>query len=1162
MTDHSCYVRSNEYSWVPATLIEQDNESATVSIPDFDSEQSVGLETPQSSQTQKISLKDYPNNSFPLQNVDEAGRLVVVQDMIELMFLHEAAILFNLKNRHAESLPYTRTGNIIIAVNPYQWFSRLYSPERRHLYSQELIWKATQEEGISVEPHVYEISALAFKGLALEGNNQSILVSGESGAGKTETVKICMNHLASIQYGPESRGMALAGDTSHVVQRILDSNPLLEAFGNAKTRRNDNSSRFGKFMQLQFHRPLNVDPASMAVNIPECHLSGSRCEVYLLEKSRVVTHEPQERTFHIFYQLLAASDSIKEKFWSRLAGTDFDSFAYVGKTETKTVEGVSDKMWLKKTLAALTLIGVEGDKLRNLMTGICAVLQMGNISFAQGETSETSRIQNVDELESLADITGIPIHDLDYILTHRTVTVRKETTTVPLTADVAKEFLDALAEHIYSLLFSWLVNAINDATCATQQEHHLHSESREAFGIIGLLDIFGFEYFETNSFEQLCINFANEMLQSKFTKDVFQSVFEEYAYEGLSLDRIHYDDNIDVLDLLQTPRTGVLSLLNEECILPKGNDETFCRKVIANGKASRVLFTKPAFHSKNFGIHHYASSVVYDCHDFLTKNQDRLPKDLVECMIKKSTNPIVVAELKRDENQAATNDPRGQRKSNLVAPTVWSKYRSQLMKLMKSLEKSQNRYIRCIKPNNRRMPHLMQHAPTLDQLRSAGVISAVTMSRAAFPSRRKHEQVLDRFNTMWRLYWCRRQGLSPPNKSTRSSSLDKCREDVERLLSGALDPLKSVVNGQTQAAYAVGKTRTYFARGAYEYLEALRFKALELCATAIQKRVRGALARKASRSLVCLQSWWRAILARRLFVTLKKAAKRRRKELKRQGRAATRIQAIVRGALCRIIRARNAGISKQYHDLDAELEMLEKEARELQKKLKVGARSHLRKMEELQKLRTKEAEDYQEGMMGKAKEKRQSVFEDGEIQTLRKTNKMLRKQLQNLENEKKVFDQNAHTLAESNEQAADALLDAKNLRLRLVVKQNRLESECDKYLQVFEGNEHKVSARLKQFKLETECITIYGKTIKKIMKKVKKTIPDTRLAVEVEKLAQECTRSTETSQFQDSISSLETYTLPSSYSDDEYELAMSSSEDEGYEVASDDDSIQNSDDHG
>lgn len=1155
MTDQFCYVRSDAYSWVPVTLIDQDSDSATVSIPDFESEQCVGLESTPPSLTQRILLKDYPNNSLPLQNVDEAGRLIVVQDMVELMFSHEAAILYNLKIRHVESLPYTRTGNIIIALNPYKWFSRLYSPERRQLYSQELIWKANQEEGISVEPHVYEISALAYKGLALEGRNQAILVSGESGAGKTETVKICMNHLASIQYGPESRGMALAGDTSHVVQRILDSNPLLEAFGNAKTRRNDNSSRFGKFIQLQFLRPSNVDPASMAVNIPECHLSGSRCEVYLLEKSRVVTHEPQERTFHIFYQLLASPDNVKEKFWGRLAGSNFDSFAFVGNTDTKTIEGLSDAISFQKTIAALSLVGVEEEKLGYLMRGICAVLQMGNISFTAGDASETSRIQDFDDLDSLADITGIAPQDLVYVLTHRTVTVRREKTTVPLTAHVAKQFLDALAEHMYFLLFRWLVNAINDATCATRQDIHPHAQSREHFGIIGLLDIFGFEYFETNTFEQLCINFANEMLQSKFTKDVFQSVFEEYAHEGLSLDRIHYDDNTDVLDLLQTPRTGILSLLNEECILPKGNDESFCRKVIAKGKASRVLFTQPAFHSKNFGIHHYASSVVYDCHNFLTKNQDRLPKDLVECMIEKCTNPMMVEALRRDEDHAVTNDPRGQRKSNLVSPTVWSKYRAQLMNLMTSLDKSQNRYIRCIKPNNRKMPQIMQHAPMLDQLRSAGVISAVVMSRAAFPSRREHKEVLDRFDTMWRLYWCRRHGLIPPQESRKTSLMDKYREDVERLLSGSLDPLKDVANGKKKEAYVVGKTRTYFARGAYEYLEALRFKALELCATAIQKRVRGARARQESRSLVSLQCWWRVVLARRCYSTLKMQATRRREDARRQWRAATRIQSIVRRALCRLIKARNAGIAKQYHALDVELEMLEREEQALEKKIENGAREHLRKMEEIEKLRSAEAEDYQEGMMVEAKQKRQSVLQDGDTHKLRKTNKMLRKQLQNLEKKKKVIDQNVHTLTESNEQAAEALLDAKSLHLRLVVKQNRLEGERENYVQLFEGNEHKGLARLSQFKLATKCIAVYEKTMKKVLKKVKKSIPDTKLAVEVEKLVQECTKSTETSQFQDSISSLETYRMPASYSDDEFELAVSSSDEEGFELASDDGSF-------
>jgi myosin-5 len=403
----------------------------------------------------------------------------------------------------------------MIAVNPYRWINRLYSPERRNLYSQELVFEPQQQEhGVSLEPHVYEISASAYKGMALEGRHQSILVSGESGAGKTETVKICLNHLASIQSGPESRGMALSGDTSHVVQRVLDSNPLLEAFGNAKTRRNDNSSRFGKYIQLQFHRPPNEDPSSTTVNIPACHLVGSSSQVYLLEKSRVVHHDPEERTFHIFYQLLAAPDSTKRKFWKHLEGKSNVSFSFVGKTDTNKIEGKTDGVRFQQTVDALQLVGIRAKKLDYLMQAMCAIMQMGNITFRDGPTADSSAIKSQKELETLSDITGVPVKDLEDALTYRNIVVNQERTRVPLRKKVAKDFLDALAKQVYASLFLWLVQSINEATCATKQENSMPDISVENLGIIGLLDIFGFESFQTNGFEQLCINFANEMLQS------------------------------------------------------------------------------------------------------------------------------------------------------------------------------------------------------------------------------------------------------------------------------------------------------------------------------------------------------------------------------------------------------------------------------------------------------------------------------------------------------------------------------------------------------------------------------------------------------------------------------------------------------------------------
>jgi len=494
--------------------------------------------------------------------------------------------MYNLKARHVNSKPYTRTGDIVIAVNPYKWLLDLYTEERRHIYASALVFENTykQNDGgnprSKLEPHVYEASSLAYRGLAVDGENQSILVSGESGAGKTETVKILMNDLASVQRNAQTllkdrpivHHKPKTDDTPHstsvIVQRVLDSNPLLEAFGNAKTIRNDNSSRFGKYIQLQFHGEDPETAARCGKQLPSCVLAGSKCKVYLLEKSRVVSHEEEERTFHIFYQLLAAPEEIKTEIWEGLADTDNESYCYVGFTETEIIEEVPDGERYQHTVDSLALIGVDGEKLKMLMRAICIVLQLGNLVFEPLERDDDkSEITSEEELEGLSDLMGVSQADLIAALTLRTVRARGEEYKVPLNPERARDSTDAFAKEIYAKTFLWLVRTINDATCA---EKNYAGDKIEGFGIIGLLDIFGFESFETNRFEQLCINYANEKLQQKFTQDIFRSVQAEYEYEGIALGEITYDDNTDVLDLVEG-RMGLLSFLNEECVRPKVN---------------------------------------------------------------------------------------------------------------------------------------------------------------------------------------------------------------------------------------------------------------------------------------------------------------------------------------------------------------------------------------------------------------------------------------------------------------------------------------------------------------------------------------------------------------------------------------------------------------
>ncbi|KAL7577845.1 hypothetical protein ACA910_010592 [Epithemia clementina (nom. ined.)] len=1015
-SNHHVYIRSNEYGWIPARVLEmQDNgQKAKVSVPIYRNEaaiQSDGGKKAKSFETRVVDLREYPNQTLLLQNVNEEGHLKQVEDMVDLPFLHEAAILFNLKARHIQGKPYTRTGDIVIACNPYQWIHNLYSTSTRRHYANALVWNSassalTKASLKNLEPHIYEVSAAAYRGLAIDGMNQSILVSGESGAGKTESVKICLHHIACVQEGTagqedisneEDESTAFNSTTtpsktttptpttttSAIVQRVLDSNPLLEAFGNAQTIRNDNSSRFGKFIQLQFDCEDPVDAVFAGHRLPSCVLAGSKCEVYLLEKSRVVQHEPEERTYHIFYQLLASDNEIKKEIWAKgLVDTDQESFSYVGYAELDTIEGLTDQQRFQKTLESLALVGVTGEKKLTLFRAICIVLQLGNLLVEPDPEDEDNRaiISSREELEDLADLMGVEASLLESSFLIRTMRARNEEFKVPLSAQQAQDSCDAFAKEIYASAFTWLVHRINEATSAEQNYHPLsksnHGRSKrgpsgggaaaatgapQSFGLIGLLDIFGFESFGTNRFEQLCINYANEKLQQKFTQDIFRSVQSEYESEGIELGEIRYDDNTDVLDLVEGRVNGLLALLNEECVRPGGNDKAFVVKVVDHHtrQPKSCLFRGKRFGEYEFGVKHYAGEVVYNAEGFVNKNMDTLPTDLQECA-KKSSNDILAQHMivmgAEDENAAdggavaaaaaaAATSSNEDKKSNakrppkkkpptsrrqqqqqqekaeqeavkekekkgstLVGQTVWTKFKGQLSSLMQNLGRTRTRYIRCIKPNTKKQPLVMEHLPTVEQLRCAGVVAAVTISRSAFPNRLEHGVVQERFKALWESKAHQKQAheLTLEQLGDDSNDDDGCEGSsnrspdkynklmAERLLTAAMKDLETTATTTTKTknpddgsiveetktvvvrAFVMGHTRTYFRAGALEFLEAERLKRLGIWAANIQRIIRGFCAwsvyRRLRRTVIVLQSLQRQRLATRAYHCFRRAA--------------------------------------------------------------------------------------------------------------------------------------------------------------------------------------------------------------------------------------------------------------------------------------------------
>jgi myosin-5 len=737
---------------------------------------------------------------------------------------------------------------------------------------------------VGLDPHVYEASAGAYRGLAVDGKDQSILVSGESGAGKTESVKIVMKHLASIHAPVGSGGGSEeAGATHDIVMRVLDSSPLLEAFGNAKTVRNDNSSRFGKYTQLQF----DVEDSRLASfqnrSVPSCVLAGSYCETYLLEKSRVTGHEASERTYHIFYQLLAAPDEIKKEIWAEgLDGTNFESFKFVGATDTLLIEGQTDTQKYDGTVEALLLVGVSGDTLTHLMRAVATVMQLGNIVFEESQQNEdVCVITSTVELQNLANVTGIPLNDIAKALTNRSMVAGgQECYIVPLNARDAKDACDAFAKEIYHQVFEWLVRKINKATSAENNYQGGGGENDSGdddnkkmipreFGIIGLLDIFGFESFVVNRFEQLCINYTNEKLQQKYISDVFSSVTEEYEYEGIGGVDIDVSDNADVLKLIEG-RMGILDVLNEECVRPRGNDEAFVSKVKTMNKDSDYLIQHKLDRPNEFSIQHYAGAVKYEAANFIQKNMDSLPMDLLKCAVEDTTNTILQSELRAvlDAKEAAAAAKVGRKASSV---TIVSKFKRQLGHLMENVSKTRTRYIRCVKPNKEKVAQKMDLKMSVEQLRCAGIVAAVTITRVAFPNRLLHETVLERFRFLLEEDDQGEQGSGTTGDGTGSSfdeskegedekkdsstseeedAQNKLKEIVERVLDKLLQPMDETTKAVDEQdgnkitkSFVVGKTRVYFRRGALEYLETQRMAALGVVATSIQRFVRGYLAK-------------------------------------------------------------------------------------------------------------------------------------------------------------------------------------------------------------------------------------------------------------------------------------------------------------------------------
>lgn len=686
-----------------------------------------------------------------------------VDDLVKSDHLHEPGILHTLRVRYGLDAIYTYSGNILIAANPHKRLRQLYGPRMMGQYRGVPLGE--------LSPHVYAIAEQAYAAMMMDEQRQAILISGESGAGKTESAKMVMQYLAHrampahaqhshLHTGSSgvsrttSNGQAAAGgggvhsgasngvESAPIEEQVLESNPLLEAFGNAKTSRNDNSSRFGKFVEIDFDASGRVSGASIAT--------------YLLERSRVVSIKAPERSYHIFYQLCAgASEEQREEMG---LGGGASSFRYLNTSDVYTLTDVDDAQEFRHTLEAMRIVGLQQHHVEAVLRTVAGVLHLGNVEFSNNSSDEAGVEEgaSMEALEAAARLLGVSDLGLEAALTTRAIDARGERIVKRLDKAAAAESRDALAKTLYARLFDWLVAAINKKIGSLGSGGAVGRDSRR----IGILDIYGFESFDINSFEQLCINLANERLQQQFNAHVFKGEQEEYAREGIAWSYIDFVDNQDCLDLLEggTGNLGVFPLIDEACRLPRATYQDLAH-TLRTRLAGAPRFSAPRRSQHAFGVEHYAGEVVYTTEQLMDKNKDFVVAEHAHLlgsseltMIRElfaadaaaaaaggaaadSIRTSASSELPSPKKQDAVGKS-GARKSAFMLSSVGARFRKQLGGLMGTLAQCQPHYIRCVKPNPDNRPSSLVPEYVLEQLRAGGVLEAVRIACAGFPTRK------------------------------------------------------------------------------------------------------------------------------------------------------------------------------------------------------------------------------------------------------------------------------------------------------------------------------------------------------------------------------------------------------------------------------------------
>ncbi|XP_076652681.1 myosin heavy chain 10 isoform X1 [Halictus rubicundus] len=724
-----------------------------------------------------------------------------VEDMAELTCLNEASVLHNLKDRYYSGLIYTYSGLFCVVVNPYK---------RLSIYTEKIMERYKGIKRHEVPPHVFAITDTAYRSMLQDREDQSILCTGESGAGKTENTKKVIQYLAYVAASkPKSNatpspaliiGSGCVSDkfAGELEQQLLQANPILEAFGNAKTVKNDNSSRFGKFIRINF------DASG--------YIAGANIETYLLEKSRAIRQAKDERTFHIFYQLLAGASAEQKK---EFILEDPKHYPFLS-NGALPVPGVDDSAEFFSTVKSMHIMGMTNEDFSSIFRIVSAVMLFGSMQFRQERNSDQATLPDNTVAQKISHLLGLSVTEMTKAFLKPRIKVGRDFVTKAQTKEQVEFAVEAISKACYERMFRWLVNRINRSLDRTK---------RQGASFIGILDMAGFEIFELNSFEQLCINYTNEKLQQLFNHTMFILEQEEYQREGIEWKFIDFGLDLQpTIDLIDKPM-GIMALLDEECWFPKATDKTFVEKLVG-AHSVHPKFMKTDFRGvADFAIIHYAGKVDYSAAKWLMKNMDPLNENVVS-LLQNSQDPFVChiwkdAEIVGMAQQALTDTQFGARTRKGMFRTVSQLYKEQLAKLMVTLRNTNPNFVRCIIPNHEKRAGKIDAPLVLEQLRCNGVLEGIRICRQGFPNRIPFQEFRQRYE------------LLTPNAIPKGFMDGKkaCEKMIQAL---ELDP----------NLYRVGQSKIFFRAGVLAHLEEERDYKITDIIVNFQAFCRGFLARR------------------------------------------------------------------------------------------------------------------------------------------------------------------------------------------------------------------------------------------------------------------------------------------------------------------------------